>query len=73
MERSGRHCLGTKEGLSNSREELVGFRPAHPLLEAGGRGEGKGENSAPDRDCIPYQTANSLPVSNQRLPEILDG
>ena len=25
------------------------------------------------RDSIPYQTANRLPVSNQRLPEILDG
>ena len=25
------------------------------------------------REDIPYQTANRLPVSNQRLPEILDG
>ena len=25
------------------------------------------------RDSIPYQTANRLPVSNQRLPESLDG
>jgi len=25
------------------------------------------------REGIPYQTANRLPVSNQRLSEILDG
>ena len=25
------------------------------------------------REGIPYQTASRLPVSNQRLPEILDG
>ena len=30
------------KGLSNSREELTG-RLVHPLLEAGGRGEGKGQ------------------------------
>ena len=46
-----RHCLPvhrTKEGLSNSREELASGGPAHPLQEAGGREEGKGENSAPE-------------------------
>ena len=42
------HCLGAKEGLSNSREELVGCGPAHPPLEAGGTGEGKGANLAPE-------------------------
>ena len=36
---------------------------------AGGRRRG----GLGPRDGIPYQTANSLPVSNQRLPEILDG
>ena len=36
----------TKERLSNFREELAGCRLAHPLLEAGGKGEGKGANSA---------------------------
>ena len=56
------------KGLSNSREELAGGGPAHPPLEARGRGEEKG----PQRRH-PYQTANRLPVSNQRLPEILDG
>ena len=25
------------------------------------------------KDCVPYHTANRPPVSNQRLPEILDG
>ena len=40
-------------------------------LEVGGRGEGKGANSA--RDGIPSHTANRPPVSIQRLPEILDG
>ena len=36
------------KGLSNSREELAGCRLAHPPPEAGGRGEGKGANSAPE-------------------------
>ena len=43
-------CI-TKEGLSNSRDklaELVGGGPAHPPLEAGGSGEGKGANPAPE-------------------------
>ena len=33
---------------ANTREELVGWGPAHPLLEAGDRAEGKGANSAPE-------------------------
>ena len=71
MERSEWHCLGTKEGLSNSREELAGGRPAIPRQrwEAGGRGNGQ---MWPQR-WHPYQTANRLPISNQRLLEILDG
>ena len=36
------------ERLSNSTEELAGGT-AHPPPEAGGRGEGKGANSAPER------------------------
>ena len=46
-----RHCQPiprTKEGLRNSREVLAGCRPAHPPPEAGGRGERKGANSAPE-------------------------
>ena len=45
---------------------------------AGGRGGG-GCQLEPERgklgprEGIPYKTANRLPVSNQRLPEILDG
>ena len=38
----------TKEELSDPREELAGGGPAHPPPEAGGRGEGKGANSAPE-------------------------
>ena len=49
MERSRRHCFRTKERLSNSREELVGSRLAHLPLEAGGKGEWKGANSASER------------------------
>ena len=71
MGRSGRHCLGTKD-WANTREELAGCGLAHPPLEAGGSGEGKGGKLGP-REGIPYQTANRLPISNQRLPEILDG
>ena len=40
--------------------------------DAGGSGERKGANSAPETS-IPYHTANRPPVSNQRFPEILDG
>ena len=64
------HCgaVGrTKEGLSNSREELASCGPAHPPKGGGERGK-----HGP-RDGIPYQTADRPPVSNQRLPEILDG
>ena len=44
------------------------------LIPAGGRRQGGGERGKlSPRDSIPYQTANRLPVSNQRLPEILDG
>ena len=53
----------------NTRGELAGYGPDHPLPEAGGR------NVQPDlergklglRDGIPYQTANRLPVSNQDI------
>ena len=45
-EHTAGHCQN--KGLSNSREELADCRPAHPPLEAGGRGEGKGANSAPE-------------------------
>ena len=59
------------KGQSNSREELAGGGPAHP---AGGRRQGWGERGKLDpREGIPYHTANRSPVSNQRLPEILDG
>ena len=33
----------------NTREELVSCELAHPPLEAGGSGEGKGANSAPEK------------------------
>ena len=40
----------------------------------GNRRQGGGERGKHGpRDGIPYQTANRLPVSNQRLPETLDG
>ena len=57
--------------LRNSREELACGRPARPRQrqEAGGGGKGK----LSPRDSIPYCTANRPPVSNQRLPEVLDG
>ena len=41
---------------------------------AGGRRQGGGERGKlGPRNGTPYQTANRLSVSNQRLPEILDG
>ena len=48
---TGRNTLpavGRTKQLSNSREELAGSGPGHPQPEAGGRGEGKGENLAPE-------------------------
>ena len=36
------------KGLSNSREELAGGRPAHPHRRQEAGGEGKGANSAPE-------------------------
>ena len=61
---------------TKDREELASCGPAHPLPEAGGSGElatrpERGKLSP--RDGIPYQTSNRLPVSKQRLLEILDG
>ena len=59
------------KGLSKSRgASRLRTRPSPP--EAGGKGEGKGANSAPEM-ASPYHTVNRPPVSNQRLPEILDG
>ena len=43
-------------------------------IPAVGRRQGGGERGKlGPRDDIPYRTANRPPVSNQRLPEILDG
>ena len=59
------------KGLSKSRgASRLQTGPSPP--EAGDKGEGKGANSAPEM-ASPYHTANRPPVSNQRLPEILDG
>ena len=73
---------GTK-GLSKSGKGLAGCRLAQPCRrqeaegrrqEAGGRRQGGGERGKlGPRDGIPYHTANRPLVSNQRLPEILDG
>ena len=40
--------LRRTKGLSNSREELAGRGLAHAPPEAGGRGQGKGGNLAPE-------------------------
>ena len=61
---NGTHCRPVRrprEGLSNSREELAGGGLAHPPPEAGGRGEGKGANSAPETAPLPNcKQASSL-------------
>ena len=62
-------CSQNKE-LNKIREELTGCGPDHP----GGRRQWGGERGRfGPKDRIPYRTANKPPVSNQRLPEILDG
>ena len=59
------------KGLSKSIEELAGCGPPSP---AGGRKQGGGERGKlGQKDGIPYHIADRPPVSNQRLPEILDG
>ena len=52
-----------------SPEELAGCRLAQPRRRQGGGERGK----LGPKDGIPYHAANRPPVSNQRLPEILDG
>ena len=54
--------LTCDKGLSNSREELSGCGPAHPPPEAGGRGEGKGTNLAPET-----ASPNKLQTGSQSL------
>ena len=66
-----RPAVRRTKGLSNSREEPAGGRPAHPCRGRRQRGGERGKLSP--REGTPYQTANRLPASNQRLPEILDG
>ena len=66
------HCLPRRtKGLSKSREEFAGCRPAQPRRRQEA-GEGERGRLGP-RDGSPYHTANRPPVSNQRPPEILDG
>ena len=59
-----------KNGAIPEKSEPAAGQPI-PLQrqEAGGRGKGQ---TRPQRRH-PHQMANRLPVSNQRLPEILDG
>ena len=54
---------------TKDRVELAGCEPAHPPPEAGGgRHQPEPERGKlSPREGIPYQTANRLPVSNQRL------
>ena len=48
-----RPAVRRTKGLSNYREKLSSGGPAHPLPEAGGRGKGKGANSAPVTAPLP--------------------
>ena len=68
----------TADHLQNKRKtEQVQRRASRQWTgpsPARGRRHGGGERGKlGPRDSTPYQTANRLPVSNQRLPEILDG
>ena len=59
---------GTEQFQRRASQRWTGSYPAR------GRRQGGGERGKlGPRDGISYQTANRLPVSNQRLPEILDG
>ena len=54
-------AVSRTKGLSNSKEELAGCGPAHLPPEVGGRGKGKGANSAPETvSPTKLQTASQL-------------
>ena len=59
------------KGLSKSRDELACC--GRPSPAGDWRQEGGERGRLGPKDCSPYRTANRPPVSNQRLPEILDG
>ena len=60
--------LFPEQRTEHPREELAAVdRPIPHCKQEAERGK------LLPRDSITYQTANRLPVSNQRLPEILDG
>ena len=61
------------KGLSKSREELAGCGPDRPSPAGGRRQGGRERGRLGPKDRSPYHTASRPPVSNQRLPEILDG
>ena len=70
------HTAGRSQnkGSEQVQRRARRLRTGPALLEAGGRGEGKGARGRlGPKERIPYRTANRPPVSNQRLPEILDG
>ena len=47
------HPFPEQRTEQNTREEPAGCGPAHPPPEAGGRGEGKGANVAPEMAPLP--------------------
>ena len=66
------HCQPFAEQRDRaSSEEPAGCGPAQPRQRQEAEGRRKGQTRPQRR--IPYHTANRPPVSNQRLPEILDG
>ena len=65
--------LSQNKGRTEQFQRRAGQRQTGPS-PSGGRRQGGGERGKRGpRDGIPYQTENRLPVSNQRLPETLDG
>ena len=66
------HTAGSSQNKGTEQSQRRASRLQTIPSPAGGSW-GRERGKLGPRDGIPYQTANSLPVSNQRLPEILDG
>ena len=68
------HTAGCSQNKGTEQfQRRSSWRRTDPSPTRGRRQGGEERGKLGPRDSTPYQTANRLPVSNQRRPEILDG